>query len=314
MTLDRAIQLRFAVLAVVLVAAQPRAADACKTTPPCGDPKPLAHPDTAATKLRSTDDRAMLSAAITLARSTKADQLEVLGRGLRTHALIVRIFAADRRCGLLTVVRALAANPAPQARVELAALIASREWIESAGANRADDTTRESLQTLLAATALVRPPSPEVIAMWTRLSQPHDGWTNVTATALIENGTPEAIVVLEKLFTDPDPEVADRADWLHRAFMANRQNLALLELARRLHDAKQPPAQHKAVNEGVFVSEHRREWYATCPGPQLVPRSSYTPAARAVVRTIAAKARALHPDKQLTAAIDAAIAELDAAP
>ena len=162
---------------------------------------------------------------------------------------------------------------------------------------------------LLRATGGFRPVTPEITALWERMSGPHDGWVNVMTSVLAENATPEAAALFERLLRDPEQDLPDRIDWLHRSLVAHRDRVELLAMVARLLDSKLPTELVTALIEGVF--EYQQLWYGTCPGPTVAPLASYSPEARAALRAVAAKARAQHPAKPLAAAIDAAMRELD---
>lgn len=295
-----------AVLVIVgaWLAAGPRPAEACKTPPPCAEL--VAGTDDPA-KLVAGDGEVAARAALAFARSAKPEQLKVLGKALQTPAVLERIMKLDqsRRCVMPVILRALAANSVPQARKEFVALIASRAWAERT--DRSDGS--DLLDELLRATGVFRPVTPEVLALWTRLAKPMDGWVNVTVIALAENATPEAAALFERLLRDPKHDLDTKSSWLRSDLVGHRDQLELLKMAGRLLDAKLPAQLQAAVMEGVF--DYRPEWYGTCPGPTLVPLARYTTDARAALRAVAAKARTHKPDPVVAAAITKAIAELD---
>jgi hypothetical protein len=288
------------------LSACPRQAQACKTLPPCTELAPLASSQAAVAELESKNASVAAKAAFTLARSSVRDELHALGRALQRQAKLTQILALDhgKRCVLPQILTALASNPQARARAEFIALTTSPVWAEDP--NRADGA--DLTEALLRATSAFRPPTPEILALWQRLSLPNDGWVNVTVIALTENGSEAASKQFEALLRNPKHQLDERIAWLRSDYLAHRDDPWLLNMADRLLDGALPAKLKAAVADTTFDLHFAN--YSTCGPPPVPAFASFTPNARKALRAVAAKLRARRPNPRLAQAIAAALEAL----
>jgi hypothetical protein len=291
---------------IVGLGACPRLAEACVTLPPCPALAPLTSSEAAVAELESRSASVASRAALTLAQSSAPTELRALGRALERESTLKRLMALEggKRCVMPQILSALAGNPDPEARAQFVALTTSPTWVEDP--NRADGA--DLTEVLLRATGAFRPPPPEILAMWKRLSSPDDGWVNVTVMALTENGSDAATKQFEALLRNPKHELEERIGWLRSDYIAHRDNPRLLNLANRLLDSALPATFKAALADTTFDLHY--ENYSTCGPPPIPPFTTFAPNARKELRAIATKLRARKPAPRLAHAITAALAEL----
>ena len=87
---------------------------------------------------------------------------------------------------------------------------------------------------LIVACAEVRPSPPEVIRYWDHYCQAKDGHCNVTACALLDNGSEPAIRLFEQKLADPKHDHDDKMVWLRRFVIPKRNEPLVLDAAYRL--------------------------------------------------------------------------------
>lgn len=230
----------------------------------------------------STDPGELMGAAIAAARSPDAADHELLRKHLEGQAFLARLDseadykqAAKYKLRVSRVVDALGRNPAPSAQKALVALTGDKVFL-------ADE---ERIIALLQASANVRPPPPELVKFWDAHSHPDDGFTPTTITALLDNGTPPATVLLEKKLADPGHDEDERLAWMRSMLLVHRNDLPLLEACERMLKGTLPKALRPALVEVLF--DYRPgEWYR--PATVVSPPSllAATPEARAQLRKL----------------------------
>ena len=291
---------------IVILSTCPRPAEACITLPPCVDLAPLGSSEAAVAELESASASIAARAALTLARSSAPTELRALGRALDRDATLKQIMSleAGKRCAMPQILSALAGNPNQEARARFVALTISPTWAEDPNRTDGADLT----EVLLRATGAFRPPTPEILAMWKRLSLPNDGWVNVTVMALTENGSEAATKQFEALLRNPKHEPNERIGWLRSDYLAHRDNSRLLNMANRLLDSALPTTLKAAIADTTFDLHY--ENYTTCGPPPVPAFATFAPNARKTLRSIATKLRARNPSPSLAQAITSALAEL----
>jgi len=177
------------------------------------------------------ETKATLRAALGEARGDDAGAHADLLARLQTHPELDRLDsegdyqeAARFRLRVAQVVEALARNPAPSARQAFLTLTASPLFLEH------DERTIA----LIRASEHLRPAPPELVAFWDRHCQPDDGFTPTTIVALVANGSPGAIALLEKKLQDPTHEDDEKISWMRTDMLSHRNDLLLLQACERL--------------------------------------------------------------------------------
>jgi hypothetical protein len=248
-----------------------------ETIPMADDPRTILR--------RSTDQRALVTAALALARSQEPPDHAELVRALGDEQLLHRLDTDDEvrnlryRLRVERVTEALAENRAPSAHGALAALTSSSGF------------TREPrrVDALIRATAAVRPAPPPIVAFWDRYSQPEDGYGNVTIHAAIENGSPPAIALFERKMLDPGHPDDDKVAWLRGEVVPHRDDAPLLDGFDRLL-ASGLPVRLKSEIVDVLFDYRPDEWYSEAAVMTPPDRTKASSASRAALRRVAERA------------------------
>ncbi|HEU0004743.1 MAG TPA: hypothetical protein VFS12_02025, partial [Terriglobia bacterium] len=230
----------------------------------------------------SPDPQNLLAAALTLARSASSQEQARLLAQLSSRQFLneldspeesVRLPALKLR--LARVLEALAANPAPAARVTLLELIKSRDFVSY--------DSRQEL--LLRALSSVRPPTDEVIQFWDELSHPDSIHLSFVIAALCENGTPEAMSLLERKLADPNQDTQVKLSWMRDPILRHRNDLQLLRGCERMIRSSLPANLRPFLVEALF--DYRKNiWYRYEAPPTPPPRATATPEAKAQLKKI----------------------------
>ncbi|MEO6800580.1 MAG: hypothetical protein ABI178_11650 [Rhodanobacter sp.] len=257
-------------------------------TPAYGEPlhdadaTPMNAPNDAAGILQSSHDPGeLLRVATQLAGSSKASEQHVLSQALTSDNFLLRLNTAEeyngqpKRLRLSRIIDELRRNPSAVSRATLLALTQSPTFIQQGG----------RVDLLLAATAVIRPAPPELVAFWDRHSQPEDGFTPLTIHALIENGSEPALHLFEKKLADPRHEDDFKLDWMHSEIMPHRNSLAVLVSCDRLLHGGLPTHLRGDLVESLF--DYRPGIWFTPASNHLAPTlASYSPEARAEWRKL----------------------------
>ncbi len=119
---------------------------------------------------------------------------------------------------------------------------------------------------LITACAGLRPAPPEIVRFWDAYSQPEKGFVPRTVSALVVNGSPPALALLEKKMGDPRYESEDQIDWLHGPILEHRSDAPLLASCLRMLKGQMPDELRPALVETLF--DYRpQEWF---PGKRSV--------------------------------------------
>lgn len=229
----------------------------------------------------STDPKEVLAAALAAARSPEPADHERLQRHLQTQELLHRLDseadykeAARFKLRVSRVVDALARNPLPSAHAAFLALTVDKVFL-------AHD---ERIVALLQASVHIRPAPPALVKLWDAHCQPDDGFTPTTIKALLDNGSPPALALLEKKLADPGHEEGEKISWMRTRILVHRNDLPLLEASERMLAGSLPRALRPALVEALF--DYRGEWYRPATVVSPPPLLSASPEALAELQKV----------------------------
>ena len=148
-----------------------------------------------------------------------------------------------------------------------------------------NDRMPSTADLLIQACARIRPAPPEVVAYWDRHCRPDDGYASLTIEALLENGSPPALALLEKKMAEPGHEDETKVAWMHRSILPRRNDLAVLQSCHRMLTGTLPPSLRPALVETLF--DYRPdEWYDARSPVARPPRHLMTAPAKEELRAI----------------------------
>lgn len=212
----------------------------------------------------SKDPRELVQAAQALAASPRTADQEILLKHLRSGVFLARLdsekeyLALPARLRLARVIKTLSKNNSRPARATLVHLTTDREFLQH----------ESRVDLLITALVVVRPAPPEVIRFWDQYCHPEDGFSNLTAQALIENGSEPALALLEKKLADPGFDEDERLWWMHTGILAHRNDPPLLKCCERMLGGNLPDNMKVGLVESLF--DYRpNEWYG--PDPYYAP-------------------------------------------
>lgn len=190
-----------------------------------------------------------LRGALAAARSNDPRQhADLLGQ-LQTESFLGQLdseaeyqMASKFRLHVAQVVDALARNAAPSSRSAFVALLDNPVFL-------AHD---ERIIALIRASVHVRPAPAPLVAFWDSHCQPEDGFDFTTITALIENGTMPALVLLEKKMADPSHDDEEKISWMRTEILSHRNDVALLKSCERLLLGSLPENLQSSLVEALF--------------------------------------------------------------
>lgn len=231
----------------------------------------------------STDPDELATVAVALARGPQPEGHDALREQLQSPEFYYKLdtkkeygdFGVPLR--LNRIITALSENKAPSAHDVLVVLTQSSVY----------KSVNRRITMLISACAAVRPSPPEIVRFWDSYSQPETGFISRTISALVKNGSPPALALLEKKMADPKHEDKHKLDWMHRPILEHRNDPPLLECCLRMLEGGLSENLRPALVETLF--DYRlREWF---PGkrptvPKPPPREEATEPAREQLRRI----------------------------
>jgi hypothetical protein len=243
--------------------------------------KPMNNKSVSSADLESADPKRILQAALLLAASPQpADQQKLL-QVLASEDFLLRLNSAveyrgdPQRLRLRRILAALAANTAPVAHDSIVALAASPVFTQEGG----------RVDLLIAATAVVRPAPPQLVAFWDRHSQPDDGYVSLTIRTLIENDSDAALGLFEKKMADALHDDDSKLAWMRSDLLSHRDSARLLRTCERLLRVGLAPRLRGSLVEVLF--DYRPgEWYVPAISYQPPPLSGYSSEARTELRKL----------------------------
>ena len=144
----------------------------------------------------------------------------------------------------------------------------------------------ERVVALIQASVKVRPAPPELGAFWDQYCQPEGGFSHVTVFVLVENGSQQAVEVLEKKMADHRFTDDDKITWMRTVILSHRNDLLLLKICERLLAGGLPPKLRPSLVEALF--DYRpQEWYRPASTYNPPDRRQASAEAKEVMRRIA---------------------------
>lgn len=238
--------------------------------------------DTNAVLASSTDPDELYAVAAALVTSPDAGDHAALADSMSKEGFLARLDSEkDYRAGtrflrVARLLKGLKSAAAPSARQVLVQLTQAGEFVAN--------WTRADL--LIKAVVIFRPPPAPVLKFWDEHFQPEDGFMNLTAQALAENGTEPAIALLEKKLADDRFEDEERVWWMRTAVLTHRYDLPMLRACQRLVSAglTEPPMRRDLV-EALFDYQPL-EWHGPDDGYPPPPLERASPEARRLLTSI----------------------------
>jgi len=218
----------------------------------------------------SHDRKELQKAALAMARASDASALQALGGLLCSAEFLERLDSADeylsatgKRLRISRTIEALATNPAVGAVPVFTRLTRDQVF-------RAED---ERTAVLIEQSRHIRPPPGELVTFWDDHCQPDDGFTPLTITALVENGSEPALRLFEKKMADPTHEDETKIAWMRTRVLAHRNDVSLLQSCGRMVYDTLPLHLRPYLVEVLF--DYKGEWYR--------PASVINPPSRALL-------------------------------
>ncbi len=184
-------------------------------------------------------------------------------------------YRSGNRLRVSRVLEAVSDNSAPAARRVMVQLTLNKTFL--ADISRVTELLRFSVNQ--------RPPPPEVLAFWDKYCQPDDGFTPITVTVLVENGSPAALALFEKKMGDSGHSDGAKIAWMHSRILPHRNDAALLESCQRLLLGGLPERLRGELVESLFDYKPEK-WLLPASVSTPPDRLLATEAARAELRKI----------------------------
>ncbi len=201
-------------------------------------------------------EKQVIRDAMALARSLRNEDHALLLARLASSKFLAELDDEEayrgrpERLRLRRVLDELTRNPMDSARDILVDLTTNQAFL-------AEDAR---VDLLIKACAAIRPPPPQVVALWHRYWQPEDGFSNLTAAAVVQNGDPAAIALLEAKLAAPEFDMEEKLHWLRGPVLSHRLDLPLLLACERMLAVGLPGELPVRLVEALF--DYRPgEWY-----------------------------------------------------
>ncbi len=240
---------------------------------------------------RSREADQLVTAGLALARRGDASDHAQLLKGMQSARFYERLDSNDAYddypetpLTIAMILDALQENPASAAATTLVALTQQPAFLK--------EPVR--IELLIDSTAHIKPPPPDLVAFWDKYFQPDDGFTPLTRVTLLENGTAEAMELLERKLADPAHREADRVHWMRAEILEHRNDVELLKSCHHMlggrgrgkgGGAELPDDLKPKLVEALF--DHRPdEWYHPEGKAIPPPREEASKDARDLLREI----------------------------
>jgi hypothetical protein len=178
----------------------------------------------------SNDPNKLYAAAMSLVNSHEEVDHSTLLQFLSKENFLGRLDTAKdymkgkKYLRISRLIKAMRQSTIPGIHGIIAGLASQKEFIAN--------ETRVEL--LIWASEVVRPPSSGLVKFWDDHCKPDDGFNGLTAVALTNNGTEQAIALLEKKLAAPSFEDDERIWWMRTAILTHRYDVQLLKACQRL--------------------------------------------------------------------------------
>ncbi len=222
--------------------------------------------------------------ALWLARSTDPSDHVLVGEALKSRDVVellgnttidrgprLRFEPLGHRWPLAQILFALRDGDSASGRALLTELASDPLW-----SDETLDVADGHVEWLLRALAAVRPPPPAVLAYFRSHAGP-GVYAGVVASALVENGSDEAVSLLRTLLRDGRIPAPERAAWLRADIGAARHRPEVLQVAEQLLLRGLPPRLDRRLLEdlfGDFTEELRPDSQLSCPALERVPEEA----------------------------------------
>ena len=208
------------------------------------------------------EPKALLRAAVLIAASDDHDAHEALGQQLRSAAFLARLDTAEdyqRRPRRRLRVRRVLLELTRRSDDSLLGMLTSLTSDATFLASRA----RTSL--LIEACAAIRGADgdmpAELIQFLGEHCQHNDGYSQVTARALVDNGSEAALTLFAAKLCDPSHVDGSKIGWMRNLMLEHRNELAALRMAHGV--LREGLAEELRVAMVEVLFDHRPlEWYA----------------------------------------------------
>ncbi len=140
---------------------------------------------------------------------------------------------------------------------------------------------------LIRASAVIKPPTKKLVRLWRDHFNRYDGYSPLTALALVENGHPAAVALFEQALAGDVHDESTRIAWMRVEVLEHRHDLPLLQACERLLRGKMKARLKAILVDCLFDYEHR--WYggATHFYPRVPSPANATAAVRVQLVTMA---------------------------
>jgi len=229
----------------------------------------------------SGDPQVLMKTAVEFARSEYPGDHNVLLEYLAKEDFLSRLDTAEDYLGpprglrLARVIKELMKNPSAYGRQVLVSLTQESGF-----------TSLEQRQDLLIrALVVVRPAPAEAVRFWDEHSMPDSPHVHVTIDALADNGSPNALTLLQQKLADPQIDPDFKVMWMRDPILRHRNEYAMLETCGRMLAGGIPPEFAPDLVEALC--DYRRDWYLSCEPPVAPPRQAMSSESRNLLQAIA---------------------------
>ena len=255
----------------------------------------------------SSDPALLRRAGVELAITADDASHQALRTALADPALLDRldpppsVRGGGKTLGLSRIIAPLHDNGAPASRATLTFLASSAPFLA--------EWRRKDL--LIVATDVLRPPAPEVIALWEQECVPGGVHAFKVIRACLHNASPAALDLLSRRWLSPAFPAETKQVWSRQYVVEVRTSETLIAWAVALIEG--PLAQPVAIDLAWAFFDPPDTWYGPHSTPAAPSRLTMTAQARDRLRELAnTSRRRLAPPPELLGSITRVEAELDA--
>jgi hypothetical protein len=253
----------------------------------------------------STDRQLLMKTATEFALSPHPADHNVLLRSLESESFLSRLDSAEdylappKQLRLARIMMSLMKNPAPSSKEVLVSLTQEARFVSF--------EPRQEL--LIRALVSVRPAPLDAARFWNEHSQPESPYLHLTIFMLADNGSPNALILLERKMADPNLEADDKISWMRDPILRHRNEVPMLETCARMLGGSLPADLRPRLVEALC--DYRIEWYLSCEPPVPPPRHAMSEQARALLGAICNRALKDIPlEPQVEVAVETTLREI----